>query len=446
MKLKNSLRFRLVISFAAFAAVLAIMYGFSVWIAVVWSEDNSLEQRLKTELQYYLEVVGPNTPSYERLDRYISSYIGHSTLPKSYQRLISHEDGIVELRDPFNVYILAKRLDTGDILYLVYDVTKLETLQDLEPIVFAAIAISGVLVILIGIWIGKILANRVIAPVTQLASIFHMADTTALPNNFAKDYYGDEVGFLALTLENQVQQINEFVERETRFSRDASHELRTPVTSIKLALGLLLRMPEANASHVRKPLQRIQRATSDMQHLLETLLWLSRESQNKHIRLDGSAEDLVEKNIENHRYLISDKSVDIEFESQVNEMVMVPEQLFSIAIGNIIRNAFQFTERGFVKVLLTEQMVRVCDSGIGIASDTQASVVSQDSEMSDLKGYGFGLEIVNRICDLCGWRVEIESGQIQGTHVTIYFDIDEIHEPVVEPITSSEVLSTGAVG
>ena len=96
MKLKNSLRFRLVISFAAFAAVLAILYGFSVWIAVVWSEDNSLEQRLKTELQYYLEVVGPNTPAYERLDRYISSYIGHSTLPKSYQRLISHEDGIVE--------------------------------------------------------------------------------------------------------------------------------------------------------------------------------------------------------------------------------------------------------------------------------------------------------------------------------------------------------------
>ena len=97
-------------------------------------------------------------------------------------------------------------------------------------------------------------------------------------------------------------------------------------------------------------------------------------------------------------------------------------------------------------MLLTEQMVRVCDSGIGIVSDTQASVDSENNEKSELKGYGFGLEIVNRICDLCGWRVVIESEQIQRTHVTIYFDIDEIHEPVVESTASSEVLSTSAVG
>lgn len=442
MKLKNSLRFRLVISFAAFAAVLTILYGFSVWIAVVWSEDATLEQGLKSELDFYLKGIGPDSVPHERLNRYISSYIGHSNLPKQYQKFISHKDGIVELRDPNNVYILAKELDSGHVLYLVYDVTTLETLHKLEPLIFVAITISGVIVILIGIWIGKMMANRIIAPVTRLASIFQMTGTGTLPKDFAKDYYGDEVGFLANTLETQVRQISEFVDREIRFSRDASHELRTPVTSIKLALGLLMRAPEANSAHFRKPLQRIHRATSDMQHLLETLLWLSRESQDKNIRLDGSAEDLIEKNIENHRYLVSEKNLDIEFERQVEGMVMVPEQLFSIAVGNLIRNAFQYTERGFVKVVLAENMVRVCDSGIGIARDSLESVNHSDSKF---RGYGFGLEIVNRICNLYRWQLEIESVPQQGTDVTIYFESSAKTGPLTGSTESTMTLSQQVV-
>jgi len=443
MELRNSLRFRLVVSFAAFAAVLTIFYGFAVWLAVVWSEDTTFERRLKSELDYYLTGPSSHPVRSEKLNRYISSYIGHANLPGEWRHLISHKEGIVELKESYDVYVLAKVLDSGRILYLVYDVSTLETLQKLEPFIFISIAISGVVVILIGIWIGKMMANRIIAPVSRLASVFQVTGKGTLPKNFAKDYYSDEVGFLANTLETQVQRISDFVEREIRFSRDASHELRTPVTSIKLALGLLVSAPEAKSVHLRKPLQRIQRAVSDMQHLLETLLWLSRESRGSSVSLDGSAEDLIEQNIENHRYLVGEKSVDVEFESQVEEMVTVPEQLFSIAVGNLIRNAFQFTERGFVKVILTQNLVRVCDSGIGISTDTLKGVDRVDSK---LRGYGFGLEIVSRICNLCDWQLDISSVPQQGTDVTIYFDKASKSEPLKEltksPATVSQFAGT----
>lgn len=419
MKILNSVRFRITVAYVAFATVLAVVYGVAVWWGTVVAEDEVFSVVLEDEVLHFVERHKADPAAELPKGNHFQSYLGAENLPPEIRSRVSHTTGTIELKDE-NYYISARPFQ-GDVLYVVMDVSDLEVLDRLTPKVYLYSFIAGLIAVLIAMWIGRAVSSRILAPVVSLASLFRDGRPDALPRKFASDYYDDEIGFLARTLEDQVQRIDDFVDHEVRFSRDASHELRTPVTSIKLALDVMQTSQEPLATGLRKPLERIRRANSDMEHLIDTLLWLSRERRKLERAgpVGGPVEDamtLIHQCVDTHSRLIRDKEVVVDVDDATTRPRQVHRDLFSIAVSNLIRNAFAYTESGKVRITLTDEEVSVVDSGMGLTRS--------DENEGRPRGYGFGLEIVRRICHRCGWQFDLGDAPTQGTRATVRFASD----------------------
>jgi signal transduction histidine kinase len=83
----------------------------------------------------------------------------------------------------------------------------------------------------------------------------------------------------------------------------------------------------------------------------------------------------------------------------------------TITLGNLVRNAFQYTMQGKVKILVCTDRVSVCDSGPGITASR--------------RGAGLGLTIVERLCEKLHWRFIINSTPNQGTRADLIFNANE---------------------
>ncbi len=170
-----------------------------------------------------------------------------------------------------------------------------------------------------------------------------------------------------------------------------------------------------------RPLKRIDRAVTNMENIIETLLWLSREEMAVDQNQVFSVESVVQETIEQHRYLIVNKPIDVEFVPENEPRLSIPPAILQIVLTNLIRNAIQHTASGKISVIVKADRVIVSDTGAGIEPE-ELKLVTQSHGSRDLnKGFGLGLSIVQRLCDRLGWKLEIESKIGLGTTVKLIF-------------------------
>jgi signal transduction histidine kinase len=211
----------------------------------------------------------------------------------------------------------------------------------------------------------------------------------------------DEVGVLAATIEKTLKRISAFVARERYFTSSASHELRTPITVITGALELL-EQSELSAADI-KTLDRVRRATLDMQTTIEMFLCLARETDDGLYGEQFFVLPLVSNAIELQRHLLSRKMIDVEIDHLANPHVCGHPQAFAIAVNNLVRNAFEhtLTGQGPVTIRIAERELLVTNQ-LSSAADEQHSPTAASSH-----GYGLGLGIVQRLCERNGWSFSL---------------------------------------
>ena len=129
----------------------------------------------------------------------------------------------------------------------------------------------------------------------------------------------------------------------------------------------------------------------------------------------------VREVIEQNRYLIAGKPVEIDLIAKADPQLTVPSPLFQIALSNLIRNALQSTPTGNITVDVRTDRVVVSDSGVGIAAKDLKTVTQPHVRGSGSEGFGLGLSIVSRLCDRFGWQLEIQSVVGSGTTVQLIF-------------------------
>nr|WP_243435973.1 HAMP domain-containing sensor histidine kinase [Acanthopleuribacter pedis] len=277
------------------------------------------------------------------------------------------------------------------------------------------------MVLVLTIWFGFLIARRLIAPLTQLSAEVAHAEPDQLPTDMAGRYYPDEVGNLARAFEGAMTRINQFIAREQRFTRDASHELRTPVTVIRGAAELIQKQLQHGQSPAA-PLRRIQRAVRDMENIIETFLYLGREGSQSVAKGEAQVDVVVENLVEANRYLIEEKPVTARLAIHSRFRVGAPEPVVAITIGNILRNAFQYTDQGEVVLQVLPGKVVVRDSGAGLSRHQLTLLKERNVRGDQSRGFGLGLSIVHDFCQRHGWRFEIVSEPGQGTEVTLAFE------------------------
>jgi len=421
---RHSLRSRIIIAFCIFGGVLASVFALIVYISLDYIDDSLIDSSLKQEIDHISKHYQQNNEIAIPASAHIMVYRGTSSMPVPFMEMVGgFSGGFHEAylgKKEYHVAVISlPNLD--DPLYLLFDVGALEFTEKRKFRIAMVLVASVVMVVGLGLWIGRLTSRKVIAPVIYLAGQVDQLRPGDLPTDLSKDFINDEVGILAAALEKSMKRIEAFVEREHRFSRDASHELRTPVTVIKGATELLHKQLNTAEASVLRPLYRIQRQVTNMEKIIEALLWLSREEIPTGLDQTFSVLPLVRDTIEENRQIIADKSIEISLVAEGSPVLNVPGHLFKIALTNLIQNAVRYASKGRITVYVRDDRVLVSDSGAGIDDSELQNIMRPHVRGTCSKGFGLGLSIVRRLCNRLGWRFEIESESYHGTTAQLIF-------------------------
>jgi len=415
---RHSLRTRVAIAFAICVAVLSVAWGFAFFGAIKLSEDRVLVHQLHRAAE-----------SYPSLTTNLRGYDEVGSLPESLREWAqtNPDEGLYEFEsEELHVAVLStdqEKLSTDNgkpsadneqsRAFVVFDVAGIEAASSEDW--WWLLVITGVVGTLgaLGFGLGLVVMRRAIAPVAQLAKVVADIDVEHLSaedhKRIESSRFGDdEVGVLAGTIEKTLERISAFVERERYFTSSASHELRTPITVITGALELL-EQSDLSAADV-KVVDRVRRATLDMKTTIEMFLCLARETDDGLYDKQFLVMPLVSQAIEQQRHLLRGELVDVEIDQLANPRVCGHPQAFSIAVNNLVRNAFEHTlaGQGPITILIKEQELLVTNQVSAlITNQERANGRHAPTEALSSHGYGLGLGIVQRLCERNGWAFSL---------------------------------------
>lgn len=399
---RHSLRKRVAIAFAMCVAVLSVAWGFAFVAAIRLSEDRVLTHQLQRAAE-----------SYPSLTMSLRGYDEVGSLPESLRdwAQTNPDAGLYEFNaKELHVAVVPAGGDQRH-AFVVFDVAGIEAASSEDW--WWLLVITGVVGTLgaLGFGLGVLVMRRAVAPVAQLAKVVADIDLEHLSaedhKRIESSRFGDdEVGMLAATLEKTLERISAFVERERYFTGAASHELRTPITVITGAIELL-EQSDLSATDV-KAVDRVRRATLDMRSTIEMFLCLARETDDGLYGEQFPVMPLVSRAIDQQRYLLSGKFVDVDIDDLAEPRVCGHPQAFAIAVNNLVRNAFEHTldGQGPITIRLKEHELFVTNRVSSDADERHAP-----TELSLSHGYGLGLGIVQRLCERNGWSFSLHADE-----------------------------------
>lgn len=424
MKFRHSLQSRIIFTFCLFGAILGAVYAAIVYISLDLIDDHLVNNRLLEEVEYFTNHYKYHNLLPRPTSPFITAYIGTASMPLYVVELVDglghglHEN--YSGQDEYHIAV-QKLSNKEENLYLLYEVSALEFTEKRKLNIGFVLFGGVILVIFLGWWIGRMTSRKVISPVVHLSDLVRESGPDILSTDFSKDYVDDEVGTLASALEQSMKRLKSFVKREHQFTRNASHELRTPVTVIKGAVELLRSHLNSGEISAMRPLERIERQVTNMQHIIEALLWLSREKISPQQEQPFSLLPVVREVIAENRRLIADKSIELELVAEGDPVLTVPAALIQIALTNLIQNAVRYSANGYITVCVRDDRVLVSDTGSGIDSTDLDKIVLPNVRGATSNGFGLGLSIVDRLCSRLGWQLSIESKVDHGTTVQLIF-------------------------
>lgn len=396
-----------------------------VYLAEFAIRELLIVSALEREAEYFWsrQNIDPDTkaPNTHTLIGYVFEAEKTATHPEEFQGLSA---GIHELETPVGRSVVHVSDDGRQRLFLVFDAENIRQLATY----FGLIPLALLLIVLYSsALVAYRIAGRAVSPLIQLARNVRELDLEAPQTlTLAKlaDVKGadDEVLTLSHALEQLVGRINEFVERERILTRETSHELRSPLTVIKIASEMLLAKDDISEAN-RATASKIQRAAKDMEELTQAFLLLAREGDSGLAKEPVSLNDIVRNEIARCELVYADKELHLEYSEASHVMVNSSPKVLAVVVGNLIRNACAYTDEGHVRVHVEGTEFRISDSGIGISDDHLAAVFSPYYRVPNAResGHGIGLSLVKRMTDRFGWLINIASREGQGTDVRIEF-------------------------
>lgn len=391
---------------------------------------------LEREAEYFWarQNINPETPApnTNTLIGYVFDAARSATHPEEFRGLPA---GIHDLTTPVGKSVVHVSDNNGRRLFLVFDANNVRHLATYFGLVPLALLL---IVLYTAAWVAYKIAGRGISPLIKLARHVRDLDLEASDDLSLGDISeptgaDDEILTLSHALEQLVERVNKFVERERIFTRETSHELRSPLTVIKIASEMLLARDDIDAS-TRATADKIQRAARDMEELTQAFLLLAREGDSDLAKERICLNEIVRSEITRCELVYGDKNISLDYRQTGLVWVSSSPKVLAIVVGNLMRNACAYTERGHVSVVITERTMRIEDSGVGISDDQIKAVFSSYYRAPNAResGHGIGLSMVKRMTDRFAWPFEITGRPGHGTLVEVRFPHAEF-EPDEDP-------------
>jgi heavy metal sensor kinase len=302
-----------------------------------------------------------------------------------------------------------------------------ETLDELFRALMLAVPVS----LVVAVAVGYVVAGRALAPVatiTSLAARIGGRDLGARLNLALPD---DELGRLARTFDGMLARIEESFERQRRFTGDAAHELRTPLSLMRSQLDVTLarrRTPEEYEAAMLELSTDLERMTG----LVGTLLMLARADTGRLVaeRAPLDLQDPIRFVAEQYGPLAENVGVTVTSRTEPTH-VEADHDLIVQVLVNLVTNALAHTPPGGSIELgcrsdKDSARLWIADTGEGIAPEHQARVFDRfyrvDTGRTRARGgSGLGLAICKAIAEAHGGEIGLCSALGQGTTVELRF-------------------------
>lgn len=293
--------------------------------------------------------------------------------------------------------------------------------------------VVGTIALLIAALTSLLLARYISAPIARLRRASRALATGALDTRVGAPERGwstDEVGILSGDFDRMAERIQALVTDKETLLRDISHELRSPLARIRMALGLAQRKANDQA---QPDLERIEREAERLDALIGQVMTLARlRSQQEPVREKFSVDQLVRGIVEDARYEHPDATVNVDCPDR-HQAFGDPRGIAS-AVENVVRNALAYAgDAGPIDVEVAgasgEVSITVRDCGPGVRPEDLPRIFeplyradkSRDhgSVPSGSAGQGIGLAITTRVMELHGGDASAVNRAGGGLKVTL---------------------------
>lgn len=306
-------------------------------------------------------------------------------------------------------HVLVVELPTGRLVTML-DIRELEDQQNSNSIASTIwIAVLAMLISGVMAWLHA----NLVRPVRDLAERMQSIDPRDTGARIPTNYKREEIQIIAQASNAHLERVEKFIERERSLLDQASHEFRTPIAVIAGAVDVLKQISLPDTS--KPALTRIENAVEDLSETMVALLYLARESAGAEQTDVTVLHELLPRLIQDHEHLLGNKSLSLQSGFIEPTFIAAPESMVRIAVSNLIRNAIENTDAGFIELSLHNAIISVADSGSGF-NPAEAARRYRDSlrQAAPIRGQGLGLFLIGRICDRFSWKLEIHSSSSDG--------------------------------
>jgi signal transduction histidine kinase len=282
-------------------------------------------------------------------------------------------------------------------------------------------------------FIGRWFAKKALEPIDDVIEQMQQVRASNLSLRITEGNGKDEISKLAQNFNRLLKHLDNAFEVQQTYVTNASHELKTPVTSIIGEIEVTL-----NKERTADEYQQVLRSVlNDAEGLNETITGLMELAQ---VDMSYTQAVLSPVAIDELIWELADQwtnklgkglfAVSVQHLPDDPEKLQIPanKALLSIALNNIISNAYKFSDMRRVQCDLYADddhiNITVTDSGIGIPADEKEKIFQsfyRGTNVKDFHGNGIGLYITGKIINLFSGTIDVTSMPGKGTSVIIHF-------------------------
>lgn len=411
---RSSLRQRVLLSLVGYVIILTMAVVTLGYFINEHAEALVWQTLLDAEMDHLVERQRDD-PDYRWVDTdSISLYGGgeDKPIPEALRTLTPglHDDVVLAGRDS----AVLVRMVEGRATMLALDITDLERRESDMWLMVLGSAVT--MVVLLGLGIGWSV-SRLVKPIATMAdAIARLRPDQSDQRIDVPQTASAELFVIADALNSYLQRHARFTERERAFIDTASHELRTPIAVIGGASEIALQQPGLPGA-ARGQLSRIRQTAHHVEQLISLLLVLAKDSARlPKISESFALDQLLKESVEDHRHLTRDKDLAMTVAALPPVEILAPIPVVQAAIGNLLRNAIENSDRGEIKIRLERPATIIIDDpGHGMTPEEISAICARMARGEGERGGGIGLDLISRLCEHLGWKLELKSDHGRGT-------------------------------
>ena len=333
--------------------------------------------------------------------------------------------------------VIDEKTGATETLGVILVSASLDAITDNREVLYDSVSLIVTIVFIILLLVAVAFAVAFVHPFKRLSKKISAVTAEHIEDEITENSY-TETEQIADAFNQLLAKIKLLDESRQEFVSNVSHELKTPLTSMKVLADSLIQMPDAPVEFYREFMDDISAEIDRENAIIADLLTMVKlDKTQAEINIQSqNINELLELILKRLRPIAAQHNIEMVFESFREVTAEIDEVKLTLALTNFVENAIKYNkENGWVHVSLDADhkyfFVKVTDSGCGIPEEAQEHIFERfyrvdKSHSREIGGTGLGLAIAKNIVLMHRGIIEISSVVDEGTTITVRIPLNYI--------------------